>query len=84
VAAVRISSSRSRSRGRAAGLRRTPPNAAANFDQTTRLYNGQINASNSSTNSLTSAGAEKLRREEEDRALAIQHTELSELRCNRP
>jgi chromosome segregation protein len=64
-----------------AGLEERRRNAAANFDQTTRLYNGQNQRIQQLDQQLTSAGAEKLRREEETASLAIQHTELSELRA---
>jgi chromosome segregation protein len=64
-----------------AGLEERRRNAAANFDQTTRLYNGQNQRIQQLDQQLTSASAEKLRREEETAALAIQHTELSELRA---
>jgi chromosome segregation protein len=64
-----------------AGLEERRRNAAANFDQTTRLYNSQNQRIQQLDQQLASAGAEKLRREEETGALAIQHTELSELRA---
>jgi chromosome segregation protein len=64
-----------------AGLEERRRNAAANFDQTTRLYNGQNQRIQQLDQQLASAGAEKLRREEETAALVIQHTELSELRA---
>jgi chromosome segregation protein len=64
-----------------AGLEERRRNAAANFDQTMRLYNGQNQRIQQVDQQLASAGAEKLRREEETAALAIQHTELSELRA---
>ena len=65
-----------------AGLEERRRNAAANFEQTTRLYNGQNQRIQQLDQQLNSAGAEKLRREEETAALAIQHTELAELRAN--
>ena len=64
-----------------AGLEERRRNAAANFDQTTRLYNGQNQRIQQLDQQLASAGTEKLRREEETAALAIQHTEISELRA---
>jgi chromosome segregation protein len=64
-----------------AGLEERRRNAAANFDQTTRLYNGQNQRIQQLDQQLAAAGAERLRREEETAALAIQHTELSELRA---
>ncbi len=65
-----------------AGLEERRRNAAANFDQTTRLYNGQNQRIQQLDQQLAAAAAEKLRREEETAALAVQHTELSELRAN--
>jgi chromosome segregation protein len=65
-----------------AGLEERRRNAAANFEQTTRLYNGQNQRIQQLDQQLASAGAERLRREEENTALAIQHSELSELRAN--
>jgi chromosome segregation protein len=64
-----------------AGLEERRRNAAANFDQTTRLYNSQSQRIQQLDQQLAAAGAERLRREEETAALAIQHTELSELRA---
>ncbi len=64
-----------------AGLEERRRNAAANFEQTTRLYNGQNQRIQQLDQQLAAAGAEKLRREEETAALAIQHSELSELRA---
>jgi chromosome segregation protein len=65
-----------------AGLEERRRNAQANFDQTTRLYNGQNQRIQQLEQQLSSAGAEKLRREEETSALATQHSELSETRAN--
>jgi chromosome segregation protein len=65
-----------------AGLEERRRNAAANFEQTTRLYNGQNQRIQQLDQQLASAGAEKVRREEETAALAVQHSELSELRAN--
>ena len=56
-------------------------NAQANFDQTTRLYNGQNQRIQQLDQQLASAASEKLRREEETSALATQHAELTELRA---
>ena len=64
-----------------AGLEERRRNAAANFEQTSRIYNGQNQRIQQLDQQLAAAGAEKLRREEETAALAIQHTELSELRA---
>jgi chromosome segregation protein len=65
-----------------AGLEERRRNAQANFDQTTRLYNGQNQRIQQLEHQLTSASSEKLRREEETSALATQHSELSETRAN--
>ncbi len=64
-----------------AGLEERRRNAAANFEQTTRLHNGQSQRIQQLEQQLAAAGVEKLRREEETAALAIQHSELSELRA---
>jgi chromosome segregation protein len=64
-----------------AGLEERRRNAAANFEQTSRIYNGQSQRIQQLDQQLSAAGAEKLRREEETAALAVQHTELSELRA---
>jgi chromosome segregation protein len=64
-----------------AGLEERRRNAAANFDQTTRLYNSQSQRIQQLDQQLTAAGGEKLRREEETAVLAVQNTELSELRA---
>jgi len=65
-----------------AGLEERRRNAAANFEQTTRLYNGQNQRIQQLEQQLSSSSAERLRREEETAALAVQHTQLSELRAN--
>jgi len=65
-----------------AGLEERRRNAAANFEQTTRLHNGQNQRIQQIDQQLTSAGAEKLRREEETAALTVQQGELSEVRAN--
>jgi chromosome segregation protein len=64
-----------------AGLEERRRNAQANFDQTTRLYNGQNQRIQQLDQQLASAASEKLRREEETAALATQHAELTELRA---
>jgi chromosome segregation protein len=64
-----------------AGLEERRRNAAANFEQTSRIYNGQNQRIQQLDQQLASSAAEKLRREEETAALAVQHTELSELRA---
>ena len=65
-----------------AGLEERRRNAQANFDQTQRLSNGQQQRIQQIEQQLSSASAEKLRREEESAQLAVQHTELSEVRAN--
>ena len=64
-----------------AGLEERRRNAAANFEQTNRIYNGQNQRIQQLDQQLAASAAEKLRREEETAALAVQHTELSELRA---
>jgi chromosome segregation protein len=64
-----------------AGLEERRRNAASNFEQTNRIYNGQSQRIQQLDQQLAAAEAEKLRREEETAALAVQHTELSELRA---
>ena len=56
-------------------------NAAANLEQTTRLFSTQNARIQQLDQQLTQAGAEKLRREEETSALAQQHEQLSETRA---
>ena len=63
-----------------AGLEERRRNAAANLEQTNRLYNNQTQRIQQLDQQLASAGAERLRREEETAALAIKHSELSSLR----
>jgi chromosome segregation protein len=65
-----------------AGLEERRRNAQANFEQTTRLYSGQNQRIQQLDQQLAASGAEKLRREEETAALAVQHTELAALRSN--
>jgi chromosome segregation protein len=64
-----------------AGLEERRRNAAANFDQTTRLFNTQQTRLAQIDQQLASAASEKLRREEETAALAAQHSELAEARA---
>jgi chromosome segregation protein len=64
-----------------AGLEERRRNAAANFEQTTRLHNGQNQRIQQLEQQLSTSAAEKIRREEETASLAIQQTELSELRA---
>jgi chromosome segregation protein len=64
-----------------AGLEERRRNAAANLEQTTRLFNTQNARIQQLDQQLAQAGAEKLRREEETAALAHQHEQLSETRA---
>src|SRR5258705_9477834 len=64
-----------------AGLEERRRNAAANFEQTNRIYSGQSQRIQQLAQQLEASAAEKLRREEETAALAVQHTELSEIRA---
>ena len=64
-----------------AGLEERRRNAASNFEQTNRIYNGQNQRIQQLDQQLAASATEKLRREEETAALAVQHTELSELRA---
>jgi chromosome segregation protein len=64
-----------------AGLEERRRNAAANFEQTNRIYSGQNQRIQQLEQQLDTSAAEKLRREEETASLAVQHTELSELRA---
>lgn len=64
-----------------AGLEERRRNAQANFDQTSRVYQGQNQRIQQLEQQLAASGAEKLRREEETSALAAQHSELTETRA---
>jgi len=64
-----------------AGLEERRRNASANFEQTNRLYESQSQRTAQLEQQLSSASAEKLRREEENTALAAQQTELAEMRA---
>ena len=64
-----------------AGLEERRRNAAANFEQTTRLHNSQTQRIQQLEQQLSAASTERLRREEETATLAVQHTEISELRA---
>ncbi len=64
-----------------AGLEERRRNAAANFEQTTRLYNTQAQRIQQIEAQLASASAEKQRREEETAGLAGEHTRLAETRA---
>ena len=65
-----------------AGLEERRRNAVANFEQTNRIFNGQNQRIQQLDQQLASSSAEKLRREEETAALAVQHTDVSYLRAN--
>ncbi|MEO6807007.1 MAG: chromosome segregation protein SMC [Edaphobacter sp.] len=64
-----------------ASLEERRRNAAANFEQTNRIYSGQSQRIQQLGQQLDTSAAEKIRREEESATLAVQHTELSELRA---
>jgi chromosome segregation protein len=64
-----------------AGLEERRRNAAANLEQTTRLYNTQSARIQQLDQQLTAAGAERLRREEETAQLGVQHEELTMTRA---
>ncbi len=64
-----------------AGLEERRRNAAANLEQTTRLYNNQNQRIQQIDAQLTAAVSEKQRREEETIALSAQHSELAETRA---
>ena len=64
-----------------AGLEERRRNAAANLDQTTRLYNTQAQRIQQIDSQLAAAIAEKQRREEETITLGNQHAELHETRA---
>ena len=65
-----------------AGLEERRRNAQANYEQTTRLYNGQQQRAGQLDAQLTAAAAEKLRREEETATLAAQHGQIAEARAH--
>ena len=65
-----------------AGLEERRRNAQSNFDQTSRLYNGQNQRIQQIDQQISASATEKLRREEETATLATQHTELSETRAS--
>jgi len=64
-----------------AGLEERRRNAAANLEQTTRLFNTQNGRIQQLTQQLGQASAERQRREEETSTLALQHEQLSEARA---
>ena len=65
-----------------AGLEERRRNAQANYEQTTRLLNGQQQRIGQLEAQLTSAAGERLRREEESATLAAQHVQLAETRAS--
>jgi chromosome segregation protein len=64
-----------------AGLEERRRNANANFEQTRRLFESQQQRIAQLEAQITSATAEKQRREEETAAFEAQHTELTEMRA---
>ena len=64
-----------------AGLEERRRNAQANFEQTTRLFNGQRQRIDQLDQQLASAATEKLRREEETTTLAAQREQIAETRA---
>jgi chromosome segregation protein len=64
-----------------AGLEERRRNANANFDRTNRLYESQSQRIAQLEAQLTSAAAEKQRREEETAEISLKHTELAEMRA---
>ena len=64
-----------------AGLEERRRNAAANLDQTTRLYTSQQQRIAQLDQQLTTAATEKQRREEESATLSTQHVTLAETRA---
>ena len=65
-----------------AGLEERRRNAQANYEQTTRLFQGQQLRANQLDAQLTAATSEKLRREEENATLSAQHEQIAEVRAN--
>ncbi len=64
-----------------AGLEERRRNAQANYEQTTRLFNGQRQRGDQLEQQLHAAAQEKLRREEETATLAVQREEIAERRA---
>ncbi len=64
-----------------AGLEERRRNANANFEQTNRLFESQSQRITQLESQLTSAAAEKQRREEETSELSLKHNELTEMRA---
>ncbi len=64
-----------------AGLEERRRNANANFEQTSRLYVSQEARIAQLAQQLSTAAAERQRREEDTAQLSIQHTELTEMRA---
>ena len=63
-----------------AGIEERRRNAQANFDQTSRLVNGQRQRIGQLEQQLASSASEKLRREQEQATLAEQHAHFTEIR----
>jgi chromosome segregation protein len=86
IAALRLSreelqSAASAANAALAGLEERRRNANANFEQTNRLYESQSQRITQLEQQLSTAAAEKLRREEENTTLAAQQTEFTETRA---
>ncbi len=64
-----------------AGLEERRRNAQANYEQTTRLFNGQRQRIDQLDQQLAAAANEKMRREEETGTLAVQKEEIAERRA---
>ena len=64
-----------------AGLEERRRNAQSNYEQTTRLFNGQRQRIDQLDQQLGAAASEKLRREEETGTLAVQKEEIAERRA---
>ena len=64
-----------------AGLEERHRNAAANFEQTDRLYQAQVQRIAQLESQMAAAAAEQQSREAETAALATHHTELTEMRA---
>lgn len=64
-----------------AGLEERRRNAQANFEQTTRLFNGQQQRITQLDQQLAAAASERQRREEETTTLAAQHEQFAEARA---
>ena len=64
-----------------AGLEERRRNAQANFEQTTRMFNGQQQRIGQLEQQLEAAASERLRREEETSTLAAQQAQIAEARA---